>query len=143
MRSTVVKRSVVINGHKTSVSLEDAFWTGLDEIALAKSTTRRALVTMIADDPARGNLSSALRLYVLRYFRSAAQTAETPVDRARRVLVVDDDPLLVGLTAEMLAELGCDVRTARSGIEALDRLAGDQKIEILITDIDMPGMSRP
>jgi CheY-like chemotaxis protein len=63
------------------------------------------------------------------------------VDRARRVLVVDDDPLLVGLTAEMVEELGCDVRTARNGIEALDRLAGDQKIEILITDIDMPGMS--
>src|ERR1700687_4585264 len=47
MRSTVVKRSVVIAGQKTSVSLEDAFWTALREIAVARGSTLSALVTSI------------------------------------------------------------------------------------------------
>ena len=141
MRSSIIKRSVVISGHKTSLSLEDAFWTGLEEIAMAQGTTRRNLVATIAADPARGNLSSSLRLYVLRHFRAAAGGVEKTGGRAKRVLVVDDDPLLLRLTAEMLEELGCDVRTAGNGTEALERLAGDHKIEILITDINMPGIS--
>ena len=44
MNSQVVKRSIVIHGHKTSVSLEDAFWTGLREIAQAQHTTLSTLV---------------------------------------------------------------------------------------------------
>jgi hypothetical protein len=43
-QSTVIKRSVVIAGHKTSVSLEDAFWRALNEIAMAKGMTRSNLV---------------------------------------------------------------------------------------------------
>lgn len=140
-QSAIQKRSILINGRKTSVSLEAAFWTALNEIAVAKGTTRPNLVAMIAADPARGNLSSALRVYILRYFRSAAGASENRRNGAKRVLVVDDDPLLVELTAGMLENIGCDVRTARNGAEALDRLARDQKIEILITDINMPGMS--
>ena len=96
---------------------------------------------MIAADRVRGNLSSALRLYVLRCFRSAAESDEKSSQRTKVVLVVDDDPLLLGLTADMLEDIGCEARTAHNGAEVLDRLAGDQKIDILITDINMPGIS--
>jgi CheY-like chemotaxis protein len=59
----------------------------------------------------------------------------------RKVLVVDDDVLVLDLTATMLEELGYDVLTARSGTEALGQIAYDRKIEVLITDINMPGLS--
>jgi predicted DNA-binding ribbon-helix-helix protein len=47
MKSLVVKRSVVVAGHKTSVSLEDAFWNGLKEIASGRNITLSALVTAV------------------------------------------------------------------------------------------------
>jgi CheY-like chemotaxis protein len=59
----------------------------------------------------------------------------------RRALVVDDDPLTRELIASMLDELGCETLTARSGTEALRQLANDHDIEILFTDINMPGLS--
>lgn len=59
---------------------------------------------------------------------------------ARAVLVVDDEPLILEMTASMLEELGCEVSTAATGSEALSRLAKDPPIEILITDLNMPGM---
>src|SRR5260370_41259395 len=65
MRSLVVKRSIVIASHKTSVSLEDAFWEGLKEIAPARSITLSDLVAAIDSEPRHGNLSSAIRLIVL------------------------------------------------------------------------------
>jgi len=65
MKSTVVKRSIVIGGHKTSVSLEDAFWDHLKEIAHAQKWTLSKLVAEIDEGRQNGNLSSAIRLYVL------------------------------------------------------------------------------
>lgn len=56
------------------------------------------------------------------------------------VLVVDDDFGVLEAVALMLEELGCEVVSARSGPEALDRLSQNDRIEILITDINMPGM---
>jgi len=70
MKSPVVKRSIVIAGHKTSVSLEDAFWKGLKEIADAREMTLSELVASIDTDRKHGNLSSAIRLFVLDHFRS-------------------------------------------------------------------------
>lgn len=70
---TVVKRSIVIAGHKTSVSLEDAFWTGLKEIAGKRGLTLSELVAMIDTGRGGGNLSSAIRLFVLDYYRTGAQ----------------------------------------------------------------------
>jgi CheY-like chemotaxis protein len=58
----------------------------------------------------------------------------------RRVLVVDDDALVLEVTAAMLNDLGCEVVTALCGDDALQRLERDQSIEILITDINMPKM---
>jgi two-component system cell cycle response regulator CpdR len=59
----------------------------------------------------------------------------------RRVLVVDDDALVLEVTASMLQELGCDVLQAHSGNDALEKIVDDPSIEILITDINMPGLS--
>jgi predicted DNA-binding ribbon-helix-helix protein len=69
MKSPVVKRSIVIAGHKTSVSLEDEFWKGLKEIATDREMTLSDLVGAIDTDRRHGNLSSAIRLYVLNHFR--------------------------------------------------------------------------
>jgi len=70
MKSPVVKRSIVIAGHKTSVSLEDAFWSGLKDVAAARSMTLSDLVGSIDADRRQGNLSSAIRLFVLDHYRS-------------------------------------------------------------------------
>lgn len=70
MKSPVVKRSIVIAGHKTSVSLEDAFWKGLKEIAIGRELTLSDLVASIDTDRHHGNLSSAIRLFVLDHFRA-------------------------------------------------------------------------
>jgi predicted DNA-binding ribbon-helix-helix protein len=70
MKSLVVKRSIVIAGHKTSVSLEDAFWKGLKEIASGRSLTLSEMVATIDSRRLTGNLSSAIRLFVLDHFRS-------------------------------------------------------------------------
>ena len=59
---------------------------------------------------------------------------------ARTVLVVDDDPLVLEVTADMLKDLGCAVVTAASGMDALERLSENANIEILVTDLNMPGM---
>ena len=59
---------------------------------------------------------------------------------ARTVLVVDDDPLVLEVTADMLKDLGCDVVAAASGMDAIERLLENPDIEILVTDLNMPGM---
>ena len=70
MNSPVVKRSIVIAGHKTSVSLEEAFWKGLKDIAAARDTTLSDLVATINSTRRHGNLSSAIRLFVLDHFQA-------------------------------------------------------------------------
>ena len=72
MKSLVVKRSIMVAGHKTSVSLEDAFWEGLKEIARGRNTTLSELVGAIDSERRDGNLSSALRLFVLVFLSQQA-----------------------------------------------------------------------
>src|SRR3978361_1092605 len=72
MKSPVVKRSIVVAGHKTSVSLEEAFWNGMKEISGLRDMTLSELVGEIDSNRQPGNLSSAIRLFVLDYFRSRA-----------------------------------------------------------------------
>jgi predicted DNA-binding ribbon-helix-helix protein len=88
MKSSVVKRSIVLAGHKTSVSLEDAFWEGLKEIAKAKRKTLSDLVGSIDTGREHGNLSSALRLFVLSHYRQ----------RTASDLVVDNPVRAAGYT---------------------------------------------
>ncbi|MGY8681205.1 ribbon-helix-helix domain-containing protein [Bradyrhizobium sp. UFLA05-153] len=76
MKSPVVKRSIVVGGHKTSVSLEEAFWTALKEIARRRNMTLSDLVGEIDRNRQQGNLSSAIRLYVLDYFKNRAMAYE-------------------------------------------------------------------
>jgi predicted DNA-binding ribbon-helix-helix protein len=66
-KSAVLKRSVVIDGHKTSVSLEDAFWRRLKKIAAAESGTLSKLVSEIDETRQNSNLSSAIRVFVLEH----------------------------------------------------------------------------
>ena len=70
MKSAIVKRSIVIGRHKTSVSLEEPFWTDLKQIARAQHVTRSALIAQIDDAREQSNLSSAIRLFVLHHFRN-------------------------------------------------------------------------
>jgi predicted DNA-binding ribbon-helix-helix protein len=78
MKSPVIKRSIVIAGHKTSVSLEDAFWKGLKEIADDRDVTLSDLVSSIDTDRQHGNLSSAIRLFVLDHYRNHTMPAPEP-----------------------------------------------------------------
>jgi len=66
---------VVVRKHKTSVSLEDAFWTGLKDIAIRRGITLSALIEIIDAHRKTNNLSSAVRLFVLDYFRVRAISA--------------------------------------------------------------------
>lgn len=70
MKSPVVKRSIVIAGHKTSVSLEDAFWDALKHIAQERRVTLSDIVQEVDQKRKQGNLSSAIRLFVLDHYRS-------------------------------------------------------------------------
>jgi predicted DNA-binding ribbon-helix-helix protein len=70
MKSSIIKRSVVIDGHKTSVSLEDAFWKSLKQIARAQHETLSKTVAEIDKTRQHGNLSSAIRLFVLDRVRA-------------------------------------------------------------------------
>jgi predicted DNA-binding ribbon-helix-helix protein len=77
MKSSIVKRSVVISGHKTSVSLEDPFWTALREIAIEHDFTLSGLVARIDTTRQHANLSSAIRLFVLDFYRDQGRMPAT------------------------------------------------------------------
>ena len=72
MKSPIVKRSIVLNGHKTSVSLEEAFWSSMKEISAGRGMTLTELVSEIETNRHEGNMSSAIRLFVLDQFKSCA-----------------------------------------------------------------------
>jgi predicted DNA-binding ribbon-helix-helix protein len=87
MKSLVVKRSIVRAGHKTSISLEEAFWKSLKEIATQRDSTLSALVAAIDVGRRHSNLSSAIRLFVLNYYREEIaiwdrrKAIQEPIDR--------------------------------------------------------------
>ena len=74
MKSLVVKHSVNVDGHKTSISLEQEFWTALKEIASERRERLQDLITSIDANRQAANLSSALRVFVLRHYM--AQSAQ-------------------------------------------------------------------
>jgi predicted DNA-binding ribbon-helix-helix protein len=96
MKSPVVKRSIVIAGHKTSVSLEDAFWKSLKEIAGSREITLSDLVASIDTRRHDGNLSSAIRLFVLDHYRgqlsdrrASGKSRDTDGSRTASILRAD------------------------------------------------------
>jgi predicted DNA-binding ribbon-helix-helix protein len=88
MKSPVIKRSIVIAGHKTSVSLEDAFWKGLKEIAVSRHTTLSDLVAGIDSGRPHGNLSSAIRLFVLSHYQARTNGHAETLQPPREIMVV-------------------------------------------------------
>ncbi len=84
MNSLIVKHSIVVANHKTSVSLEDAFWRGLKEIALGQDLTLSELIAKIDSERNHANLSSALRLFVLERYRTRPN--RVPAEPQRRGL---------------------------------------------------------
>ncbi len=78
-KSPIIKRSIVIMGHRTSVSQEDAFWIELKRIAAARDMTLGDLLEEIEDRRIHNNhnnLSSAIRLYVLEYLKAELAKAQ-------------------------------------------------------------------
>jgi predicted DNA-binding ribbon-helix-helix protein len=80
MKSPIIKRSVILNGHKTSVSLEQPFWVELKAIAVERKVSLHRLISEIDANRQQHNLSSALRLFVLAKYRPA--TAARSATRA-------------------------------------------------------------
>ena len=68
-KSAISKRSIFINGHKTSVSLEDDFWHGLHDVARSKSAPINEIVAQIDRDRDNANLSSAIRVFVFNQLK--------------------------------------------------------------------------
>ena len=69
LKSQVLKRTIILNGRKTSISLEEAFWTSLKEIAATKNLRASILVEAISGKSETSNLSSAIRLYILDFYQ--------------------------------------------------------------------------
>jgi len=83
MKSSVIKRSIVVAGHKTSVSLEDAFWRGVKDIAASRRMTLSDLVCSIDTKRGYGNLSSAVRLFVLNHYQARSGGLEPSATTSR------------------------------------------------------------
>jgi predicted DNA-binding ribbon-helix-helix protein len=79
--SSVIKRSVIRNGHKSSISLEDQFWDALREIADLEHMAISTLVAHIDHNRTTSNLSSAIRVYVLAYFRHGDDSRDQSKDK--------------------------------------------------------------
>ncbi len=83
LKSAIVKRSIELNGHKTSVSLEDEFWLSLRQIAILKNVSLPALLQSIDQAREGTNLSSAIRVYVLNHYRVLAGVDLSDTERAQ------------------------------------------------------------
>jgi predicted DNA-binding ribbon-helix-helix protein len=88
MKSLIVKRSVVVSGHKTSVSVEDAFWNSAKEIAASGKMSMSDLLTAIDSGRHHGNLSSAIRLFVLNFYREQLLQRPDIRDRGKIIQVL-------------------------------------------------------
>ncbi len=85
MKSSVVKRSMLVATHRTSISLEIAVWEMFKQIAHHRRTTISELAGAIELERRHGNLSSAVRLFVLDYYRDLVSEYENR-DRTRDML---------------------------------------------------------
>jgi predicted DNA-binding ribbon-helix-helix protein len=85
MKSSVVKHSIIVHGHRTRISLEAPFWTALKDIAHERRKSLRDLITSIDADRQFANLSSALRVFILEFYK--AQSARHAVFGQREIPV--------------------------------------------------------
>jgi predicted DNA-binding ribbon-helix-helix protein len=87
---SITKRSLKIAGRKTSISLEEAFWKDLREIAAARHVTLIELIGEIDAERQRVNLSSAIRIFVLQFYRDEISRRE---QRQRTIEILDTGPI--------------------------------------------------
>jgi predicted DNA-binding ribbon-helix-helix protein len=80
MKSSVIKRSIQIHGHTTSITLEDDFWNSLREIADSRRQTLRDLIANIDTERKFANLSSAIRLFVLGYYQDQFNSSSKHIE---------------------------------------------------------------
>jgi predicted DNA-binding ribbon-helix-helix protein len=92
MGSTIIKRSIVLYGRKTSVSLETEFWQGLREIAYGQKTKLTELAQQIDKDRKGGNLSSAIRVFVYNHLRAASARSSRINDETLKGRAADGQP---------------------------------------------------
>jgi predicted DNA-binding ribbon-helix-helix protein len=78
MKSPIIKRSVTLHAHKTSVSLEQPFWLELKSVAAERKIALHRLISEIDGNRQHGNLSSALRLFVLAKYRPEVVDISAP-----------------------------------------------------------------
>jgi predicted DNA-binding ribbon-helix-helix protein len=97
MKSPVIKRSIIRDGHKSSVSLEDQFWVGLHEIAVRQNMTVSALIGLIDQGRNSHNLSSAIRVYVLDDFRARIGQKKLIDDQPRSMISVKNATAATGV----------------------------------------------
>ena len=79
MESSIVKRSIVLAGHKTSVSLEEPFYRALKDIAASRRVRLSDLIARIDTERENGNLSSAIRMFVLNHYQAATASPNRSV----------------------------------------------------------------
>jgi acyl-CoA thioester hydrolase len=144
MESQVKKRSVVVAGHRTSVSLERVFWESLREIARAQDKTVNQLIGEI-DQGRGGNLSSAIRVFVLNWLRAhppGSEPAPAPVVVSTLPAVTDTPaPLRRVPPPASASPLAPDPAPGLSGaaIEPADERDEVEGIEVLPEWIDYNG----
>jgi predicted DNA-binding ribbon-helix-helix protein len=90
LKSAIPRRSVIIAGRKTSISVEDAFWRAFKEIARGRDITLSNLVAAINSERKHQNLSSAVRLFVLDLYRQQVAT-KLAAERGKRVVRKERD----------------------------------------------------
>ena len=81
-KRSVTKRSIAVDGHKTSVTIEDTFWNGLKEIAHFQRVKVPDLIAAIDAKRNKNNLSSAIRVFVLEHFRTKQAHVKTPASES-------------------------------------------------------------
>ena len=88
MRTAPAKRTIILDGRKTSVTIEDAFWTGLKEIAHFQRVSVSKLIAAIDATRKQSNLSSEIRIFVLEHFQNKSKQADLP----RSVRATSNEP---------------------------------------------------
>ena len=119
MQSSVVKRSISFGGHRTSISLEDAFWKALRDIARRRRITLGELVETINANRKEGNLSSAIRLFCSQ--RVPGPNRPAPVETERRWSQVGrlDPHLIVAQIISIPRNIAIETNAAASRIKYL------------------------
>jgi predicted DNA-binding ribbon-helix-helix protein len=107
MKSLVVKRSVNVYHHKTSVSLEEDFWTALKEIAQVRGETFSQLVGSIDANRQTANLSSAIRMYVLWYYMDKSARQQAIFERSENPEKDTSETKQRGLKASLVSVAKC------------------------------------